>query len=170
MFSARLIDGNSQGRTSAGSAYAGQRSVGPAFYATASAGPGMEGGRDASCCQDGASRGRTSGQPCPVTPRGPQSARRPTRAATKACTDPPFRLTAPAQRLEFRGRRIRQASFHSVLAQLVEQLTVNQRVAGSSPADGANKIRELRPRSRLLPAAEAEDRPSWCQAGANLGR
>ena len=25
----------------------------------------------------------------------------------------------------------------SVLAQLVEQLTVNQRVAGSSPADGA---------------------------------
>ncbi len=28
-------------------------------------------------------------------------------------------------------------TFYSVLAQLVEQLTVNQRVAGSSPADGA---------------------------------
>ena len=31
----------------------------------------------------------------------------------------------------------------SALAQLVEQLTVNQRVAGSSPAGGANKIKGL---------------------------
>ena len=29
-------------------------------------------------------------------------------------------------------------TFYSALAQLVEQLTVNQRVAGSSPAGGAN--------------------------------
>jgi hypothetical protein len=38
-------------------------------------------------------------------------------------------------------------TYYSVLAQLVEQLTVNQRVAGSSPADGAIscKVHWLRP-------------------------
>ena len=34
-------------------------------------------------------------------------------------------------------------TYYSVLAQLVEQLTVNQRVAGSSPADGAISFNDL---------------------------
>ena len=38
---------------------------------------------------------------------------------------------------------INYAASNSALAQLVEQLTVNQRVAGSSPAGGARQINQL---------------------------
>ena len=71
----------------------------------------------------------------------------------------------------------------SVLAQLVEQLTVNQRVAGSSPADGA-MIRAHgffvgplsfcpfvhRPVARppLSPAKRIQASPSWTTCRASL--
>ena len=60
-------------------------------------------------------------------------------------------MVAPPQRISPKALQIRAAALHlppldhrvgnSALAQLVEQLTVNQRVAGSSPADGAKYLK-----------------------------
>ena len=49
-----------------------------------------------------------------------------------------------------RSSGVRPSSTRSGLAQLVEQLTVNQRVAGSSPASGATNERALANARALL--------------------
>ena len=63
-------------------------------------------------------------------------------------------MVAPPQRMSPKALQIRAAALNlppldarvgnSALAQLVEQLTVNQRVAGSSPAGGAKLKERLR--------------------------
>src|SRR6056300_1417581 len=85
-------------------------------------------------------------------------------------------MVAPPQRIGPKALQIRAAALNlppldarvgnSALAQLVEQLTVNQRVAGSSPAGGA-KLKE-RPRAlffllanRPLAALRVRRRSPW---------
>src|SRR5207245_11610279 len=66
----------------------------------------------------------------------------------------PSRIRYPVKTAVTLPRTVVRA-WHSPVAQLVERLTVNQEVAGSSPARGANSFKHLapfrQPRSALVP-------------------
>ena len=64
-----------------------------------------------------------------------------TQRIANPCIPVRFRALPPKKNLVLVIKKSKLAFLHSSVAQLVEQLTVNQLVAGSSPARGAiNKI------------------------------
>src|SRR2546427_8857583 len=75
----------------------------------------------------------------------------------------PSRIRYPVKTAVTLPRTVVRA-WHSPVAQLVERLTVNQEVAGSSPARGANLFEHLRPlhhaRPVLVPLSGSTSAPA----------
>ena len=63
-----------------------------------------------------------------------------TQRIANPCIPVRFRALPPKLSIEISLKKNKLSFLHSSVAQLVEQLTVNQLVAGSSPARGAKKI------------------------------
>ena len=61
-----------------------------------------------------------------------------TQRIANPCIPVRFRALPPKLSIEISLKKNKLSFLHSSVAQLVEQLTVNQLVAGSSPARGAN--------------------------------
>jgi hypothetical protein len=66
-----------------------------------------------------------------------------TQRIANPCIPVRFRALPPKKNLVLVLKKSKLSFLHSSVAQLVEQLTVNQLVAGSSPARGAKKIPKL---------------------------
>ena len=60
-----------------------------------------------------------------------------TQRIANPCIPVRFRALPPKKNLVLMSKKSKLSFLHSSVAQLVEQLTVNQLVAGSSPARGA---------------------------------
>ena len=67
-----------------------------------------------------------------------------TQRIANPCIPVRFRALPPKKNLVLVIKKSKLAFLHSSVAQLVEQLTVNQLVAGSSPARGAKKNYKLK--------------------------
>jgi hypothetical protein len=66
-----------------------------------------------------------------------------TQRIANPCIPVRFRALPPKKNLVLVLKKSKLIFLHSSVAQLVEQLTVNQLVAGSSPARGAKKLPKL---------------------------
>ena len=66
-----------------------------------------------------------------------------TQRIANPCIPVRFRALPPKKNLGLVLKKSKLIFLHSSVAQLVEQLTVNQLVAGSSPARGAKKLPKL---------------------------